>query len=392
MFAFSIVIPAYNEENGIKLITERLLGIKKELLNLFKECDDVEIIIVDDGSSDKTAQIVESYHSVKLIKHLTNKGYGAALKTGFAAARGDYLAFLDADATYPPEALVDMLRELVHGNADMVVASRMQGTPTKMPVLRYIGNKFYALCLSWLSNRKITDAASGMRVFKKSILARLYPLSDGLDFTPGMSTRALSEGLAIIEIPILYEERIGRSKLNVVKDGFVFLASIVKIARLYNPLKFFGLFGALILFFCLMLGVKPVAYYVTHRSVPDYFVYRLFTILVLSVVAVNSITFGILSNYVLTLMNRKEPGENTFVAKYNWMIKKFGIMGIALIVSAFILNRRTLLEYLFTFHIHMHWSYILTGAFLFLVGFEMLMTSVLITIMDELYEKQRSGE
>ena len=102
MTTLSVVIPALNEEDGIAEIVERVLSIKEPLAEV--EVSDLELIVVDDGSRDRTAEIVRSYPEVVLIQHRVNRGYGAAIKTGFRAARGELLAFLDADGTYPPES------------------------------------------------------------------------------------------------------------------------------------------------------------------------------------------------------------------------------------------------------------------------------------------------
>ena len=101
MNVLSVVIPAYNEEDGIEEIIERVLAIRTNLHNAGFE--ELELIVVDDGSSDLTAGIVQRYNDVRLLRHEMNSGHGAALKTGFSAARGNWVGFLDADGTYPPE-------------------------------------------------------------------------------------------------------------------------------------------------------------------------------------------------------------------------------------------------------------------------------------------------
>ena len=100
MTTLSIVIPAYNEENGITAIIDRVLSIRPKLPAV--GIDSMELIVVDDGSRDRTAEIVGNNSDVRLIRHAKNGGYGAALKTGFAAATGEWVGFLDADGTYPP--------------------------------------------------------------------------------------------------------------------------------------------------------------------------------------------------------------------------------------------------------------------------------------------------
>src|SRR5262249_51359882 len=207
--------------------------------------DDMELIVVNDGSKDRTGEIVAQYQEVRQIQHPTNKGYGAALKTGFESARGQIVGFLDADGTYPPEFFPQILDRLIEQKADVALGSRMMGEKSGMPITRYVGNKFFAMLLSWIVGEKITDTASGLRVFRKEVLPQLYPLPDGLNLTPAMSTKAIHEKLKIIEMAMPYDERVGRSKLSVIEDGLRFFNTIVGIARLYNPLKFFGMVGAI---------------------------------------------------------------------------------------------------------------------------------------------------
>ena len=180
----AVVIPAYNEEDGIAEILDRVLSIKPGL-----EAVGVagpEVIVVDDGSKDCTPEIVKSYSNVRLIRHQKNRGYGGALKTGFANAEGNLLSFLDADGTYPPEHFPELCKEILSG-AEVVVGSRMAGAKSEMPKTRRLGNLIFARLVSIIGNRKVTDSASGMRVFRREALERMYPLPDGLNFTPVMT-------------------------------------------------------------------------------------------------------------------------------------------------------------------------------------------------------------
>ena len=128
-----------------------------------------------------------------------------------------------------------------------------------MPVIRRIGNTVYALILSALSNRVVTDSASGMRVIRRDALDALYPLPDGLHFTPAMSARVLmDDGLAIAEIPMSYEERIGESKLNVVRDGVRFLRTILEMTLMWRPAKLFVVSAIALFLATAALGLHPV--------------------------------------------------------------------------------------------------------------------------------------
>jgi len=191
MSVLSVVIPAYNEEEGIAEIIERVLAIRPRMGEV--GLTDLELIVVDDGSRDRTAEIAAQYPDVCLVRHTVNQGYGAALKTGFGRARGELLGFLDADGTYPPEHFPKLCRVALQGGADLVIGSRMAGSDSEMPLVRRIGNLVFANLVSLLGRRRISDSASGMRVIRREVLPQLYPLPDGLNFTPVMSTYSRDE-------------------------------------------------------------------------------------------------------------------------------------------------------------------------------------------------------
>jgi glycosyltransferase involved in cell wall biosynthesis len=157
MTVLSIVIPAYNEENGIKEIATRVLAIEPALREIGMK--GLELLVVDDGSKDRTAEVASNIPGVRLIRHPRNKGYGAALKTGFSKATGELIAFLDADGTYPPEYFPKLCCAAMDG-ADLVIGSRMAGEDSKMPLTRRVGNFFFANLLSLLGRQKVTDSAS----------------------------------------------------------------------------------------------------------------------------------------------------------------------------------------------------------------------------------------
>jgi len=393
MNCLSIVIPAYNEEQGIGAVIDRVLGEKDRIITATEGwIDDVETIVVNDASQDGTQEVVSGFPNVKLINLDENRGYGGALKAGFEGSKGELIAFLDADGTYPPEELPDLCRVLRAEEADMVIGSRMSGEKSRMPLTRYIGNKIFAYLLSWIVGRRITDTASGMRVFKKEILAKLFPLPDGLHLTPAMSTQALHQGFKVKEVPIRYEKRVGRSKLNVVVDGIRFTSIILQIARLYNPMKFFSVVGLCLVGAGLFLAFDPVVYYLQVRRVEDTEIYRLFTIMVLWITGINVVTFGAFSNYVVEYIHGRKLNRGSFMVRcllHPQVIRKSGLLGAMLMILAVLLNYQTIYEYVTTGKIYVHWIYILTGATFFLVGLQICMGSILIGILEELREHQR---
>ena len=394
MRILSVVIPAYNEEDGIAPILERVLKVKRAVQKSPGAIEDVEVIVVNDASQDRTCDIASSYPDVTVITHSQNKGYGGALKTGFAAAKGEWIGFLDADGTYPPEEFPALCEAMVSQDADMVIGSRMTGAKSGMPIRRYIGNKFFAYLLSWIVGSAITDTASGQRVFKRTILSQLLPLPDGLHLTPAMSTAALHEGLNIIEVPIRYDNRVGRSKLHIVSDGFRFLNIIIRTARLYNPLKFFGVVGLALLAIGCFLSVEPITYYLDVRRVEDTEIYRLVTIMVLFVTGINVMVFGAFANHILEIVRGKTLAQSSLLGKYvlnRRTIGRSGLLGTILMVGAVSLNYQALYEYITSGYIFVHWVYVLTGATLFLVGLQLLMGSILVGILQEINERQKFG-
>ncbi|PDV96438.1 glycosyltransferase family 2 protein [Candidatus Chloroploca asiatica] len=331
MTTLSVVIPAYNEEDGIEAIVDRVLAIEPQLAEV--GVAGLECIVVDDGSSDRTAEIVAGYgERVRLIRQ-QNRGYGGALKTGFGAATGELIGFLDADSTYPPEYFPKMCQVAMDG-ADIVIGSRMAGEHSEMPLVRRVGNTIFASLLSLVSGVRISDSASGQRVLRRSVLPMIYPLPNTLDFTPAMSTRALHEHLNIVEVPIPYKERSGRSKLSVVRDGLRFFKSIVWTALTYNPVRIFGGIGLVMLLMALMIvGVQLFGSLVVGSlswSFP-----QLFGALVLAVAGVTAYTTGTTFSYVVALFHTRPIRQGLFgpygngrkIEKHYWWLGLLAILG-----------------------------------------------------------------
>jgi glycosyltransferase involved in cell wall biosynthesis len=289
----SIVVPALNEEEAIGGVLRSCLDASAGICEQ-GGVESVEVIMVDDGSTDATAEVAGSVEGVSVVRHERNLGYGAALMTGFRAARGEYLGFLDGDGTCDPAAFGGLLKELDDRSADLVIGMRL-GAGTRMPLVRRIGNRFFAALLRALSGRKVRDTASGMRVFRRSLLPAFGALPEGLDFTPAMTARvAFDPSLRCVERPIPYSERAGRSKLGVVRDGWRFLRAIVGLAFSYRPGPFFYLAAAVLwgvavgytiptVAAALRGGELPVVGHVRQGELPIWMIHRLLTILVSAV-------------------------------------------------------------------------------------------------------------
>ncbi len=381
----SVVLPALNEESGIREVLEGLRLARQQVLEKSASVAEVEILVVDDGSTDATAEVAESVEGVRVLRQATNGGYGHAIKAGFAACEGDWLVFLDADGTYPPAFLLDLVLEMESTGAEIILGSRLAGARSEMPLVRRTGNLFFARLLSWITGRTITDTASGMRILRRDVLDRLDPLPDGLNYTPAMSTSALHRLVDIREIPMAYDERVGGSKLNPVTDGLRFLWTILRTAHRYNPLKMFGLLGVLLLAIAAGLGVGPLAYYIQVQRVEDWEIYRLVTVEVLGVAGVNLIFFGAVSNIVMAATHRLPPFRNSLLGRLllrPFVIRYLWLLGLGLMIGAVVLN----LEGLYTFFtigkVYLHWSYTLTGSMLFLLGLSLTLWGSLVRVVD----------
>src|SRR5262249_46842934 len=145
---------------------------------------------------------------------------------------------------------------------------------SKMPRIRRLGNRIYAFLLGLLCGQHVTDTASGMRVIRRSALDLLYPLPDRLHFTPAMSARALLSGLTIKEVPMAYQERIGQSKLHVVRDGVRFLQTIFEGVLCYRPERLFLAAFTLCFLVAFFLAAYPAEFYLHEHRLEEWMIYR----------------------------------------------------------------------------------------------------------------------
>jgi glycosyltransferase involved in cell wall biosynthesis len=384
----SVVIPAWNEEDGIAAIMERVLAVRPALAQV--GVAELELIVVDDGSSDRTAEIVAAQEGVRLVRHPTNRGYGAALKTGFHAASGDLLAFLDADGTYPPESFPELCQEVLAG-ADVVVGSRRSGAESEMPFVRRLGNLLWSNLVTLLSGQRVIDPASGMRVFRREALERLYPLPDGLNFTPVMSTRAVHEGVRVSEIPIAYKERVGRSKLSVVRDGMRFLQTIIWTALNYNPVRILGGIGlgmvavgaiiASVLIGMRLAGITVLGPWGVAGS---------FAAVVLVLAGLSLFSVGATFNYLVSLFHKQPVRQGLFGKPLFRTPLEFHFwwMGLVSIVAGATLGIVSFVLGLDGWPIERLWLYFLAGTMLILVGIQLDIFWVVMRVLKELSQRE----
>lgn len=219
-YDLSVVIPAYNEEGSIDQVISELLILKKKIPSM-------EIIVVDDGSSDNTASKIPDVPYVRLIKHHRNKGKGAALKTGFSEARGQVVVIQDADMEYHPKELPKIVKPILLGNADVVYGTRLERKPGGMSTTHYVGNMILSKVSSLLFWKKITDIMTGYKAFSSKILKLVELNENGFAIEVELTSQVLQNGCRFVEVPIGYIYRPkGVSKIHV-SDGLKSLMRLV---------------------------------------------------------------------------------------------------------------------------------------------------------------------
>lgn len=236
----SIVIPAYNEEG---IITETVHNCQKLLASM--GLAHAEIIVVDDGSSDKTYMLAKEAGATT-VRHPHNIGYGRSLKDGISAAKNDIIVITDADGTYPIDRIPDLLNEYQQG-FHMVVGART-GKHYDESVYKKINRRILKFLVEYTAGREIPDINSGLRIFsKKEVMKYFISLCDTFSFTTSMTLAYMMTGKFVKYIPIDYHKRVGQTKVKLFKDSFRTLQFIVEAILYYNPIKIFILFSVFLL-------------------------------------------------------------------------------------------------------------------------------------------------
>lgn len=200
MVAISVIIPAYNEATTITEAVRRVLASGY----------DVEVIAVDDGSTDGTAAELQRLQDprVKCFRHAINRGKGAALRLGFAAASKPFVIVQDADLEYDPRDYTHLLEPLLDGRADMVYGSRFLGGPHRVLFFwHYVGNRLLTLLCNALSDLNLSDMETGLKAFRRDKLARLKLSADRFTFESEITCKASRAGWSIYEVSVSYAGR-----------------------------------------------------------------------------------------------------------------------------------------------------------------------------------------
>jgi glycosyltransferase involved in cell wall biosynthesis len=220
--AVSVVIPAYNEEETVGQVVDETISVMDSLGVPY------EVIIVDDGSTDRTGRVASKCKATVLING-TNRGKGYSMRKGFEQAHGDIIVTLDADGAHSPKEIPDMIVPLYNGT-DIVAGSRFLGNGTySTSRLNRLGNFFFNMAIAAVTGKRITDSQTGFRAVKKGVLMKLNLSSSGYDIESEITVKGLKNGFVFEEKPITCKRReYSASKLKIFSDGTRILKAIVK--------------------------------------------------------------------------------------------------------------------------------------------------------------------
>lgn len=278
----SVIIPAHNEEQVIGTVI-------KEVYDVLGSGDDVEVIVVDDGSTDRTAQVINEA-GARMIKHPYRKGNGAAIKTGIRNASGDVFVFMDGDGQHNPQDIPRLLEPI--GDYDLVIGARTR--ESKSPRYRKLANAVYNVFASYLTSFRVEDLTSGFRAVKADLARKCcHLLPNTFSYPSTMSLALINAGYSVKYVPIKVSQRqTGSSKINPLQDAFRFLVTMIRIAVLFNPLKVFMPLGFLVF--------SPGFLYATYRFLTWQ---RIFTLPIVVSVSIGALilALGLISEQIALL-------------------------------------------------------------------------------------------
>jgi glycosyltransferase involved in cell wall biosynthesis len=221
----SVIVPVFNERNTLVEILRRMRAVE------LPDAIEREIIVVDDGSNDGTRDVLKQLgdSTVRVVLHDANHGKGAALRTGFAHATGEYVLVQDADLEYDPEDWPKLLAPVIRGRARVVYGSRFTGERRNMLLLHWIGNRFLSLTTNVLYNTTLSDMETCYKLLERSLIDDLHLQSNKFDIEPEITAKVLKRGIRIYEVPISYSGReFDEGKKITWRDGFSALWTLVK--------------------------------------------------------------------------------------------------------------------------------------------------------------------
>jgi len=332
----SVVMPCYNEEEAIGICIKKLQKVLNEN-NI-----DSEIIICDNGSTDRSVSIAQNL-GIQVV-HQPKRGYGNAYVKGFSCAKGKYLIMADADGTYDFNEIPNFLKKLIDEKYDFVTGSRyLHSSKVKsMPFLhQYIGNPLLTFILNFLFGVNYSDVYSGFRGFRHDAYKHIIPISPGMEFNLELAINAKLAGLKIAEIPIVLHERIGRSKLRTFNDGWRSLRMML----LYCPNKLFITPGIFLLVGGILIHIVTLFGFIKYEGRALSNVTGIFAV-IFSVIGFEILNFGL---QVKTYSwSRRFEKKNIFLLRFYkvFTLERGLIIGSGMLSAGFIILLDIIIQWL----------------------------------------------
>jgi glycosyltransferase involved in cell wall biosynthesis len=286
-----VTIPSYNEEKTIGALISEINKVMTSSKYKYK------ILVVDDGSKDSTATIARTAGAI-VYSHPKNYGLADAFRTEIEKALqmgSDVVVHIDADMQYKPEEIPRLVREIENGY-DLVLGSRFMGEIEYMPLIKRLGNLAFSRVISRIIGVKISDAQTGFRAFTKEVAEKLS-IKSNHTYTQEQIIKAVNCKFKIKEVPVYFAKRDGKSRLISNPFGYAIRAfiNLIRIYRDFEPLKFFGVFGSLILFVGFILGLYLVYFQLFDDGVFRHLGLMMLDILILSL-GLQIVIFGFLAD------------------------------------------------------------------------------------------------
>lgn len=240
----AVLIPCYNEEKTIASVVRDFRA----------QLPGADIYVYDNNSTDNT--VAEAKKAEAIIRHEKRQGKGNVIRSMFRQIDADVFLIVDGDGTYPAEKVTTLIKPILDSNADMVIGSRLhKASESKFKFLNLIGNRLYLFILKFMFDIPITDLLSGYRAFNKNIVKSLPILSKGFEIETELTIKCLQRNYRIMEVPVNLSERPegSKSKIRLIRDGFLIINTIFALLRDYKPMKAFGLLGL----FLIVCGFAP---------------------------------------------------------------------------------------------------------------------------------------
>ena len=296
-----VTIPAYNEEKTIGKVIREI----KECIEIRKYCDDVKVLVINDGSTDNTVEEAKKAGADKIISFRKNRGLARAFKAGLETALemgADIIVNIDADGQYNPKEIPKLIKPILDGKADIVLGSRFKGWIEYMPIQKRIGNRIATWVTRLASGIPISDAQTGFRAFSREAALRLNVLAD-YTYVQETIIQAAKMGLKIEEVPIEFRKRRGNGKSRLISNIFSYAKraglTILRTYRDYHPLKTFLYIGLFLLLIGIVIGLRVLYHYIQTGMIGFYLPSAILSV-ALIIIGFQTIVLGLLADMLKT--------------------------------------------------------------------------------------------